>query len=131
MKIAIIGSRGIPASYSGVERAIEEAVKRLSLRGKEFIVYGHSHSAGFASPEKNLYPRTLLVETPTIKNKYLATILATFLATLDVLFRKADIVHYHCLGPSVFSFLPRIFGKKVVVTIHALDWKRKKWPFFA
>ncbi|MDD2751754.1 MAG: glycosyltransferase family 4 protein, partial [Candidatus Omnitrophica bacterium] len=65
------------------------------------------------------------------KSKYLATILATFFATLDVLFRKADIVHYHCLGPSVFSFLPRIFGKKVVVTIHALDWKRKKWPFFA
>ncbi|MDD4899576.1 MAG: glycosyltransferase family 4 protein [Candidatus Omnitrophica bacterium] len=40
-------------------------------------------------------------------------------------------MHYHCLGPSVFSFLPRIFGKKTVVTIHALDWKRKKWPWFA
>jgi len=131
MKIAVIGSRGIPAAYSGVEKSIEEAVKRLSLQGKEFIVYGHRGNFPSLAVKTNPYPHTLIIETPTLKNKYLATITATLLATVDVLFRKVDIVHYHCLGPSVFSFLPRLFGKKIVVTIHALDWKRKKWPFFA
>ncbi|MDD5595390.1 MAG: glycosyltransferase family 4 protein [Candidatus Omnitrophica bacterium] len=131
MRIAVIGSRGIPATYSGVEKSIEEAIKRLSLKGKEFIVYGHRGNSLSLAAKTNPFPHTLIIETPTLKNKYLATITATFLATVDVLFRKVDIVHYHCLGPSVFSFLPRLFGKKIVVTIHALDWKRKKWPFFA
>ena len=39
----------------------------------------------------------------------------------------ADIVHYHCLGPALFSFLPRWFGKKTVVTVQGLDWQRRKW----
>ncbi|MDD5652619.1 MAG: glycosyltransferase family 4 protein [Candidatus Omnitrophica bacterium] len=131
MRIAIIGSRGIPACYSGVERNIEETVKRLSLKNAEFIVYGHAENLQRVFRKKELFPRVNVIETPTLKNKYLATFIASFFATADVLFRKVDIVHYHCLGPSVFSFLPRIFGKKTVVTIHALDWKRKKWPWFA
>ncbi|MDD4900015.1 MAG: glycosyltransferase, partial [Candidatus Omnitrophica bacterium] len=131
MRIAIIGSRGIPACYSGVERNIEETVKRLSLKNAEFIVYGHAENLQRVFRKKELFPRVNVIETPTLKNKYLATFIASFFATADVLFRKVDIVHYHCLGPSVFSFLPRIFGKKTVVTIHAFDWKRKKWPGFA
>src|SRR5436190_1721439 len=69
----------------------------------------------------------LLVRLPTIRSKHLETLIHTFLSTLHVCFSRCDVVHYHCLGPALFSFLPRLFGKKTMVTVQGLDWKRKKW----
>lgn len=131
MKIAIIGTRGIPPRYSGVEKSVEEIVTRLAKEEIKFIVYGHSNRALSNKKLLQEYPNTILINTPTIHNKYLETIIATFFATVDVLFRRVDLVHYHCLGPSIFSFIPRLFAKKVIVTIHGLDWKRRKWPVWA
>jgi glycosyltransferase involved in cell wall biosynthesis len=68
-----------------------------------------------------------LVRLPTIRSKHLETVIHTFLSTLHVCFSRCDVVHYQCLGPALFSFLPRLFGKKTVVTVQGLDWKRKKW----
>src|SRR5437870_11284234 len=68
-----------------------------------------------------------LVRLPTIRSKHLETVIHTFLSTLHVCFSHCDIVHYHCLGLALFSFFPRLFGKKTVVTVQGLDWKRKKW----
>ncbi len=64
---------------------------------------------------------------PTIRTKHLETLLHTFLSTLHVLTQPCDIVHYHALGPALFSFIPRLAGKKTVVTVQGLDWQRKKW----
>src|SRR5207249_5309983 len=50
-----------------------------------------------------------------------------FLATADIMFRDYDVVHFHALGPSLFSFLPRLRGIPTVVTVHGLDWERQKW----
>src|SRR5436309_685499 len=50
-----------------------------------------------------------------------------FFSTIHAVFGDSDIVHYHCLGPALFSFLPRWFGKKTVVTVQGLDWQRRKW----
>jgi glycosyltransferase involved in cell wall biosynthesis len=55
----------------------------------------------------------------------------TFLSTLDAMFSDYDIVHYHCLGPALFSFLPRLAGKKTIVTVQGLDWQRRKWGWIA
>lgn len=122
MKIAHIGSRGIPARYSGVEKSIEESSKRLIEQGFEISVYCHSKKTtpSYCNGIK-------LIPLPTINTKHLTTMVHSFLSTIHVIFTNADIIHYHCLGPSVFSFVPRFFGKKTIVTIHALDWKRKKW----
>jgi glycosyltransferase involved in cell wall biosynthesis len=68
-----------------------------------------------------------LVRLPTIRSKHLDTLVHTLLSTIHALFNDFDIVHYHCLGPALFSFLPRLFGKKTVVTVQGLDWQRRKW----
>jgi glycosyltransferase involved in cell wall biosynthesis len=68
-----------------------------------------------------------IVRLPTIRSKHLDTLVHTFLSTVHALFDDFDIVHYHCLGPALFSFLPRWFGKKTVVTVQGLDWQRRKW----
>ena len=72
-----------------------------------------------------------IVRLPTIRSKHLETSVHTFLSTVHACFSKYDIVHYHTLGPSLFSFLPRLFGKKTVVTVQGLDWQRKKWSWIA
>ncbi|MFH1478503.1 MAG: glycosyltransferase family 4 protein [Candidatus Omnitrophota bacterium] len=122
MIISHIGSRGIPAVYSGVENAIEELSKRLVEQGIDITVYCHSKKI-----KTSYYSFTKLIELPTIHTKHLATIVHSLISTIHVIFTDTDIVHYHGIGSSIFSFIPRIFGKKTIVTVHALDWKRKKW----
>src|ERR1700726_1564405 len=68
-----------------------------------------------------------VIRLPTIRSKHLETLIHTFLSTMHACFSNYDVVHYHTLGPSLFSFVPRLFGKKIVVTVQGLDWKRKKW----
>ena len=126
MRIAIIGSRGIPARYSGVERAVEEVARRLVLKGHEVTVYCRPGTCS-----TNEYHGVKLVFLPTWHSKNFGTIIHVLFATIAVIFRNAEVVHYHALGPSFFSFIPRIFGKKVIVTVHCLDWQRKKWGFLA
>jgi len=64
---------------------------------------------------------------PTIRSKHLETFIHTLLSTAHAMTSDCDIVHYHCLGPALFSFLPRLAGKKTVVTVQGLDWQRGKW----
>jgi glycosyltransferase involved in cell wall biosynthesis len=68
-----------------------------------------------------------VVRLPAIQSKHLETLVHTFLSTLHVLVQPCDVVHYHALGPALFSFIPRLAGKKTVVTVQGLDWQRKKW----
>ncbi len=68
---------------------------------------------------------------PTIHSKHLETFAHTLLSTIHALFCDYDIVHYHCLGPALFSIFPRCFGKRVAVTVQGLDWRRSKWGVLA
>ena len=70
-----------------------------------------------------------IVRLPTIHTKHLDTLMHTFLSTAHACLSDCDIVHYQTLGPSLFSFVPRLFGKKTVVTVQGLDWQRKKWSW--
>lgn len=72
-----------------------------------------------------------IVRLPTIRSKHLETFVHTFFSTVHACFSDYEIVHYHTLGPALFSYLPRLFGKKTVVTVQGLDWRRKKWNWFA
>lgn len=71
-----------------------------------------------------------LVNLPAIYTKHLEAVTHTFLSVLFTI-RNYDIVHFHALGPSLFSFFPKLFNNKVVVTVHGLDWKREKWNTLA
>jgi glycosyltransferase involved in cell wall biosynthesis len=129
MRIAIIGSKGFLLRNGGVEVSVNETASRLAAFGHSLSVYCRGSVAdSLAMP---MHPNIKLIYLPTIKSKHLETFIHVFLSTIHVCFSGAQVVHFHALGPSVFSFLPRCFGKKTVVTVHGLDWKRKKWGFIA
>lgn len=123
LRIAFLGGRGVIGKYSGIETWYEEVGKRLVAMGHEVTVYCHDH---FTPPLKE-YAGMRLVRLPTVRSKHLETFVHTLLSTVHAMFSKYDVVHYHALGPALFSFLPRITGKKTVVTVQGLDWRRKKW----
>ena len=123
LKVAFIGGRGVGSKYSGIEAYYEEVGRRLVELGHEVTVYCRS----YFTPPITEYQGMRLVRLPTIRSKHLETIVHTALSTADVLARRCDVVHYHALGPAVFSFLPRLLRKKTVVTVQGLDWQRKKW----
>ncbi len=122
-RVAMIGSRGVPANYSGVETYVEQVGRHLVEQGAEVAVYCHSQYVS----ARGMYRGMSLRFVPTIPTKHLETIVHTFLATVHVLFCTDEIVHYHALGPATLSWLPRLFGRKTVVTVQGLDWQRAKW----
>src|SRR3989338_2572482 len=129
MKIAVVGTRGIPLRYSGIETSVDEISRRLGEKGYEIIIYCRKNNDRVIAT--HLYKNVKLVYMPTINSKHLGTFIHALFSTLHIMFSDVDIVHFHALGPSLFSFLPRLVGKKTVVTVHGLDWKRKKWGYFA
>jgi glycosyltransferase involved in cell wall biosynthesis len=123
LRIAFIGGRGVISKYSGIETYYEEIGKRLAGMGHDVTVYCRT----YFSPAQPAHNGMRLVRLPTIRSKHLETLVHTFLSTIHAAFGDSDIVHYQCLGPALFSFLPRWFGKKTVVTVQGLDWQRRKW----
>jgi glycosyltransferase involved in cell wall biosynthesis len=127
LRIAYIGERGIIGRYSGIESYYEETGSRLAQSGHGVTAYCRSHF----TPAVQQYKGIRIVRLPTIQSKHLETLIRTLLSTIHACFSQYDIVHYHTLGPSLFSFLPRLFGKKTIVRVPGLDWQRKKWGWFA
>jgi glycosyltransferase involved in cell wall biosynthesis len=123
LRVAFIGGRGLISKYSGIEAYYEEVGKRLVEMGHHVTVYCRAY---FTPPLKE-HNGMRLVRLPTLRSKHLDTLVHSLLSTVHVLFTGCDIVHYQCLGPSLFSFIPRLFGKKTVVSVQGLDWQRKKW----
>ena len=123
LRIAFVGGRGVISKYSGIETYYEEVGKRLTEMGHEVTVYCRNYFTP-ALPEHN---GMRLVRLPTIRSKHLETVIHTVLSSVHALTQRYDVVHYHALGPALFSFLPRLLGKKTVVTVQGLDWQRKKW----
>jgi glycosyltransferase involved in cell wall biosynthesis len=123
MRIAMIGQKGIPATYGGIERHVEEIATRLVERGHEVDVFSrlyYSHQTGF-------YRGVRIRRMVSINTKHFDTITHCAISTLASLFSRYDVVHFHALGPSVFAWLPHLVRSKTVVTVHGLDWERGKW----
>ncbi len=123
LKVAFIGGRGVISKYSGIESYYEEVGKRLAEMGHEVTIYCRNHFTPALAEHNGMR----LVRLPTVRSKHLETVLHTFLSTAHALTRRYDVVHYHALGPALFSFIPRMLGNKTVVTVQGLDWQRKKW----
>lgn len=122
LRIAYVAVKGIPIG-GGIEKLTEEIGSRLAGRGHHVTVYC-SRDYGAADGE---YRGMDLRTVPSINTKTLHKLSICFNATRDVLKRRADIVHYHAVGPSVFSIIPRITGMPTIVQTHGLEWKRDKW----
>ena len=124
MKIAITGIRGIPANYGGFETFAEELATRLVRRGHEVTVYGRKNSV---KTSKKFYKGVRLVILPTIRHKYLDTVAHTFISVLHIVEQKYDVVLICNAANSIFSWIPRLSGKKVLVNVDGIERKRKKW----
>ena len=123
LRVAFIGGRGVISKYSGIESYYEEVGERLAAMGHEVTVYCRNYFTPDL-PERN---GMKLIRLPTVRSKHLETLLHTFLSTFHAVTRQYDLVHYHALGPALFSFIPRLVGVKTAVTVQGLDWQRKKW----
>jgi glycosyltransferase involved in cell wall biosynthesis len=123
VRVAFIGGRGVVSKYSGVESYYEQAGHELARLGHEVTVYCRT----YFTPPMNTHNGMRVRRLPTIRSKHLETVVHTLLSTAHAMMSDYDVVHYHCLGPALFSFLPRLAGKKTVVTVQGLDWQRGKW----
>jgi glycosyltransferase involved in cell wall biosynthesis len=123
LRVAFIGGRGVISRYSGIETYYEEVGKHLAQMGHEVTAYCRTYFTPAQAEHHGMH----LLRLPTIRSKHLETVVHTLLSTLHALTCNYDVVHYHTLGPALFSFIPRLLGKKTVVTVQGLDWQRKKW----
>ncbi len=126
LRIAIMGFRGIPASYGGFETFVEELAPRLVRKGHRVTVYGRSNIIHY---KEKYYKGVRIVLLPTISHKYFDTVFHTGLCIAHSLFRGYDIILILNAANSIFAFLPRLSGKKVVVNVDGIERKRKKWSF--
>jgi glycosyltransferase involved in cell wall biosynthesis len=126
MRIAMLGLKGIPASYGGVERYTEEVAARLVERGHEVLVYCRAHYTPLDLAHKP-YRGIRLIRLPSLYHKGTDTLSHTFLSTLDVLRRHTDVVIYHSLGNTIFTPIPRLIGKPTILVLHGQEWREEKW----
>ena len=134
MKIAYIGQKGIPASYGGVERHVEELGKRLIKNPEnEVFVYCRKWYVGKDQNLKVKDQNLKQIFIPSIKTKHLDTITHVLFSTLHALTKDYDVIHYQGIGPALLSFIPRIFKPKtkVIATYHCADYEHQKWGVFA
>lgn len=131
LRIAMFGHKRIPSREGGVEIVVEELCTRLVRDGHTVVCYNraghHVSGAEYDAKIKNQYKGIKLKTVPTIEKKGLAAVSSSFFAALCCALGRYDVVHIHAEGPAFFAWLPKLFGKKVVVTIHGIDWQREKW----
>lgn len=134
-RVAMIGHKRIPSREGGIEVVVEELASRMVEQGYQVEAYNRSgyHVSGkdFGDTWKNFYRRIRIIIIPTFRNGKLNAIVYSALATLRALFGRYDVIHYHAEGPCAMLWIPKMFGIRVVATIHGLDWQRAKWGNFA
>jgi glycosyltransferase involved in cell wall biosynthesis len=125
VRIAILGTRGIPANYGGFETFAEELSVRLAARGHDVTVYCREPH------DFREYRGVRLVYLPSIHHKYFNTIAHTFVSTLHLLAHRVDVALYCNAANAIFTMLPRIAGIPVALNVDGIERKRRKWNAFA
>lgn len=126
MRIAMLGCRGLPATYGGVERHVEEVSARLVERGHEVTVYCRPHYSDPEAPERHRGVRRVVL--PGIASKRLDALSHTAVAAAHAAREGYDVVHYHAVGPGLVSPVSKAARRgAVVLTVHGLDFAREKW----
>jgi glycosyltransferase involved in cell wall biosynthesis len=120
----MLGTRGVPASYSGFETCVEELGARLAARGHEVTVYCRVPHVRYPGAE---YRGMRLVKLVTVRQKHLDTIAHSFLSSLHAVGCRYDIALFFNVGNAGVTWIPRVSGQRVLLNVDGLDWKRKKW----
>ena len=121
----MIGSRGVPATFGGIEHHVEELGSRLAARGHEVIVYARTN---YVDDPVDEYRGMRVVRLATVARKHLDAIVHSSSSTLHAMREHVDVVHYHAIGPGIPAVVPRFLsGAGVALTVHGRDSKRAKW----
>ena len=131
LRIACLGQKRVPSREGGVEIVVEELATRMVKLGHQVTCYnrrGH-HVSGKEYDKKtaNTYKSIRLKSVLTINKKGLAAMTASVSAAVRIAFGRYDVVHFHAEGPCAMLWLPKLFGKRCIATIHGLDHQRAKW----
>lgn len=139
LRIAMIGHKRIPSREGGIEIVVEELAVRMAALGHRvdaYNRYGH-HVSGKKYDEeygwkgRKFYKGVRVYIIPTFRTSKLNAIVYSFFATVRALFGRYDVLHYHAEGPCAMLWIPKFFRRRIVVTVHGLDWQRAKWGNFA
>lgn len=130
MRIVFIGQKGIPAKDGGVEKQVERLALSLKSLDQDVIVYNRKN---YWPENKKEFKGIKIISKPFINTKNLGSITHNFLATIDACFRKADIIHFHGVGPSLLIFIVKLLKPKtkIIATLHSFDYDNEKWGSFA
>lgn len=133
MKIAFIGHKRIPSREGGVEVVVEELATRLVQKGYQVDVYNRKgrnvqdKNADIQNNKLKEYKGVKIKTILTINKKGIDALIYSFFASIIASFKKYDCIHYHAEGSCGMLWIPHLFKKRIVVTIHGLDWQRAKW----
>ena len=135
LRIAMLGHKRIPSREGGVEIVVGELSTRMVALGHSVTCYNrkghHVSGADYDNAVSNDYQGVRLKRVWTMQRRGLAAMTASFSASILAAFGRYDVVHFHAEGPCAAIWLPKLFGKKCIATIHGLDHQRAKWGKFA
>lgn len=128
LSVAMFGQKRL-SREGGVEIVVKELCTRMVKAGHKVTCYNRSghHVSGAEYDRKTEYTGIRQRSVPTIEKKGLAAVSSSFFAALCSALGKYDVVHIHAEGPAFFCWIPKMFGKRVIVTVHGIDWQREKW----
>ena len=128
IRLAVFGQKRL-SREGGIEIVVKELCTRMAQNGCDVTCYNRAgHHVSGAEYDKTIeYDGIRQKVVPTIEKKGLAAVSSSFFAALCSAFGRYDVVHIHAEGPAFFCWIPKLFGKRVICTIHGLDWDREKW----
>ncbi|MBR4890448.1 MAG: glycosyltransferase family 4 protein [Clostridia bacterium] len=131
MKVAMVGHKVIPSRRGGIENVLTSLCPLLVEKEIDVTCYNRSsdkvENEYIGTVKDKKYKGVTLKNAWTINRKGLSAMVASFTAAICATFGKYDIVHFHAEGPCAAMWIPKMFGKKCVATVHGLDWQREKW----
>ncbi|MBQ5560569.1 MAG: glycosyltransferase, partial [Lachnospiraceae bacterium] len=131
----MLGHKRIPSREGGVEVVVEELSTRMVKKGHQVVAYNrkgkHVSDDTYSLKKLKEYEGVNIKTVFTVDKKGLNAMIYSVLASIRATFGKYDVIHYHAEGPCAMIWLPKLFGKRTVATIHGLDWQRSKWGGFA
>lgn len=133
LKIAMLGHKHVLSREGGIEIVVRELATRMAALGHEVTCYDRRtrHVSGSALEARREYRGVHIRPVWTVERRGLAAMTSSLAAAWRAAWGRYDVVHIHAEGPAAMCWLPRLAGKRVVVTVHGLDWQRAKWGGFA
>lgn len=131
MKVAMIGHKIVPSRRGGIENVLTSLCPLLAESGVDVTCYNRStdkvENEYIDMVDHNKYRGVTLKKAWTIEAKGISAMISSFTAAISATFAGFDVLHFHAEGPCAAMWIPKMFGKRCVATVHGLDWQREKW----